>query len=258
MTFALPHFSTDLTGQTALVTGASSGLGARFSRVLAACGAKVVLAARREERLEKLAAEIRAKGGRAETVKLDVSNADECVETIGHIERAHGLVSILINNAGVPDAQHATKLPLDKIDLVFDTNLRAPFVLACEVARRLIAAKKPGRVVNIASMSAFEYSGGGAALYSITKAGIVRLTEVLAVEWAKFGINVNGIAPGVVESEMTDGMFLRMGDGMVKGFPRNRIGDVAHLDGVLLFLVSPSSEFITGTIIKADDGQGAR
>ncbi|MGA9795611.1 MAG: SDR family NAD(P)-dependent oxidoreductase [Rhizomicrobium sp.] len=258
MTSGLPHFSTDLTGQTALVTGASSGLGARFARILAACGAKVVLAARRVERLEDLAIQIRAESGLAETVRLDVSSAAGCLEAVDGIERAHGLISILINNAGIPDAQHATKLSLEKIDQVFDTNLRAPFVLACEVARRLIATKKPGRIVNIASMSAYEYSGGGAALYSVTKAGVVRMTEVLAVEWAKFGINVNGIAPGVVASEMTDGMLSRMGNGIVKGFPRNRVGDAMHLDSALLFLVSPSSEFITGTIIKADDGQGAR
>jgi len=143
------------------------------------------------------------------------------------------------------------------IDDVFDTNLRGPYVLSCEIARRLIAAELPGRMVNISSVGAFNYSGQGAALYSITKAGVIRMTEALAVEWARFNINVNAIAPGAFSSEMMDGMVERMGD-IAKAFPRKRICDPAEMDSTLVYLVSPASSAVTGTFIKIDDGQGTR
>src|SRR6185369_11020800 len=120
---------------------------------------------------------------------------------------------------------------------------------------RLMELKLPGRMVNIASVGAYNYGGGGAALYSITKAGVVRLTEALAVEWSKFHINVNGIAPGAFASEMMDGMLQRIGD-ITQGFPRRRLGDPAQLDSTLLYLVSSASDAVTGTVIKVDDGQG--
>ena len=257
MTYALPHFTTDLTGQVALVTGASSGLGRRFAQVLAACGAKVAVTARRKERLDDLVKEIEAAGGTAVALSLDVTDADQLISVVAKAEEALGLVTILINNAGIPDAQRAHKMSLELIDQVLDTNLRGPYILSCEVARRLIAAKSPGRMVNIASMAAFQYGGGGAALYSTTKGGLARMTEALAVEWARFGINVNGIAPGAFASEMMDGMLSRMGD-ITKGFPRPRLGDPAQMDGTLLYLVSPASDFVTGTVIKIDDAQGGR
>ena len=257
MTYALPHFTTDLTGQVALVTGASSGLGRRFAQVLAACGAKVAVTARRKERLDDLVKEIEAAGGTAVALSLDVTDADQLIPVVAKAEEALGLVTILINNAGIPDAQRAHKMSLELIDQVLDTNLRGPYILSCEVARRLIAAKSPGRMVNIASMAAFQYGGGGAALYSTTKGGLARMTEALAVEWARFGINVNGIAPGAFASEMMDGMLSRMGD-ITKGFPRPRLGDPAQMDGTLLYLVSPASDFVTGTVIKIDDAQGGR
>jgi NAD(P)-dependent dehydrogenase (short-subunit alcohol dehydrogenase family) len=257
MTYPLPNTSNDLTGRVALVTGASSGLGWRFAKVLAAAGAKVALTARRVERLEKLATEIRATGGVAEPFQLDVTDADQLVAVVGAAQDRLGLVDILVNNAGIPDAQRATKMPLSLIDAVIDTNLRAPFILSCEVARRLIAAKQPGRIVNIASIAAYHYAGGGAALYSITKNAVVRMTEALAVEWAAFHINVNGIAPGAFRSEMMDGMLARVGD-ITARFPRGRLGEPEQMDSTLLYLVSPASETVTGTVIKIDDGQGSR
>lgn len=257
MDFPLPNFSTDLTGQVALVTGASSGLGRRFALTLARCGAKVAITGRRLNRLEELAAEIRAFGGEAAPIQLDVTDGQQLVDVVAKAEEALGLVTILVNNAGVPDAQHAVKMPPELIDNVLDTNLRAPYVLSCEVARRLIQARQPGRIVNIASIAAFHYAGNGAALYSITKAGVVRLTEALAVEWSRFNINVNGIAPGAFESEMLAGMLERMGD-LASRYPRRRLGNPAQLDSTLLFLVSPSSECVTGTVVKVDDGQGPR
>jgi NAD(P)-dependent dehydrogenase (short-subunit alcohol dehydrogenase family) len=255
--FPLPNIANDLTGQVALVTGATSGLGHRFAKVLAAAGAKVAITGRRVERLEALATEIADDGGEAMPIALDMCETNSILGCVEEAEHGLGLVTILVNNAGVPDAQRAHKMSIELIDTVFDTNLRGPYVLSCEVARRLLAAESPGRMVNISSMGAFNYSGQGAALYSITKAGIARMTEVLAVEWARFNINVNCIAPGAFSSEMMDGMLERMGD-FTPTLPRKRLGQPAQLDSTLLYLCAPASECVTGTVIKVDDGQGTR
>ena len=257
--FPLPYSSVDLTGQVALVTGATSGLGRRFALTLAAAGADVVACGRRQPRLEQLAAEIAGMTGfgRCAPVALDVTDAGQLVGAVDQGEAAFGTVTILVNNAGIPDAQRAHKMPVELIDAVIATNLRGPYILACEVARRLIAAQRPGRIVNISSMGAFHYHNSGAALYSITKAAVNRMTEALAVEWARYGINVNAIAPGAFSSEMMSGMIERIGD-FTPSLPRRRLGHPAQLDSTLLYLVSPSSEVVTGTVIKADDGQGSR
>jgi NAD(P)-dependent dehydrogenase (short-subunit alcohol dehydrogenase family) len=257
MAYPLPNNSTDLTGQVALVTGASSGLGLRFAKVLAAAGAKVALAARRVDRLETLAAEIKAAGGEAVAIEMDATDADQLIGAVEKAEQALGLVTILVNNAGIPDAQRAHKMSVELIDRVLDINVRAPFILSCEVARRLLAADKPGRIVNIASSAAYSYGGNGAALYSVSKAAVVRITETLAVEWARNNINVNAIAPGAFASEMMDGMMARIGD-FSQSTPRKRIGDPAQLDTTLLYLCSPASDAVTGTAIRVDDGQGGR
>jgi len=255
--YPLPNISTDLSGRVALVTGASSGLGRRFALTLAASGAAVVATARRVDRLTELADEIGAAGGTCEPLALDVTDAEQIAAVVEQATTALGTVDILVNNAGIPDAQRAHKMSLELTDAVLDTNVRGPWLLSNEVARRLIAAEAPGRIVNISSMGAFSYNGMGAALYSISKAAIHRMTEVLAVEWARFNINVNCIAPGAFSSEMMDGMLSRIGD-ITQGFPRKRLGDPAQLDSTLLYLVSPASDFVTGTTIKVDDGQGGR
>ena len=194
--FPTPNASIDLTGQIALVTGASSGLGRRFAITLAAAGAQVVAAARRVERLDDLAAEIAAAGGSCLPVPLDITDADQIVRAVDLAESEVGTITILVNNAGIPDAQRAHKMSLELVDAVLDTNVRGPWLLACEVAKRLIAAERPGRIVNISSMGAFSYNGMGAALYSVSKAAVNRMTEALAVEWARFGINVNAHRAG--------------------------------------------------------------
>jgi NAD(P)-dependent dehydrogenase (short-subunit alcohol dehydrogenase family) len=256
--FPTPNFSIDLSGQVALVTGASSGLGWRFARVLASCGAKVAICARRLEKLDTLATEIRAHGGECEPVPMDMTDRDSIREGLARAEEALGTVTILVNNAGIPDAQYATKIPDELMDKVFDTNLIGPWILSCEVARRLIDQELPGRIVNISSIAAFNtVAGAPAALYATTKTGVVRMTEALAVEWSRFPINVNCIAPGAFHTEMLEGMEERMGD-MSVYFPRKRACDPAQMDSTLLYLVSPSSECVTGTCIKVDDGQGGR
>ncbi|MBU6267450.1 MAG: SDR family oxidoreductase [Sphingomonadales bacterium] len=254
---AAPNFSLDLSGQVALVTGASSGLGERFARVLAACGAKVAIAARRRAALDRLADDIAAEGGTALPLALDMRDIAAIPEAVARAEAALGPVSILVNNAGVTDGRRAVNMTPDLIDAVLETNLRGPYVLACEVTRRLIAANRPGRIVNVGSIGAFTCSKPGQSLYSVSKAGIVRMTEVLAVEWAPHFINVNAIAPGTFHSEMTGKMIAKLGD-LSAHTPRKRYCDPAQLDSTLLFLVSPSSEAVTGTVIKVDDGQTGR
>lgn len=256
--FPPPNASLDLSGQIALVTGASSGLGHRFARVLAASGATVAVAARRTDKLAALVDTITAAGGQARAFALDVTQDAQFAPLFDAIAAQLGRSpDILVNNAGIPDAQRAHKMSVADIDRVFSVNLRAPWLLSCEFARRRMADNQPGRIVNIASMAAFQYKGGGAALYSTTKMAVVRMTEALAVEWAKSGINVNAIAPGAFSSEMMDGMLQRVGD-ITKNFPRPRLGDPAQMDSTLLYLVSPASEFVTGTCIKIDDAQGGR
>lgn len=254
----IPNFSIDLTGEVALVTGATSGLGRRFAQVLASAGATVIIAGRRRSRLDELAELAREKGWRLVPLELDVADASALRPAIERVGTDVGLITILVNNAGIPDAQLATKMPLSLIDDVISVNLRAPFILSALVAERLIAAKRKGRIINISSMAAFNCGMAGASLYTTTKAAVTRMTEALAVEWARYGINVNAIAPGSFASEMTDGMLQRIGESFVQSFPRKRLGDPSQLDSTLLYLASPSSEFVTGTCIRVDDGQNPR
>ena len=256
--FETPNFSVDLSNQVALVTGASSGLGYRFSKVLAKCGAKVALSARRVEKLESLAEEIKSDGGECMVVPIDMIDRDSIRKAVKKVEEDLGTINTLINNAGMVDAQWAIKQSDELIDGVIDTNLVGPYLLSNEVARKLIEKKEPGRMVNISSLAAFNTTPNSAAvLYSTTKSAIVRMTEALSVEWAKHHINVNAIAPGMFSSEMLDGMLERIGD-VSQTLPRKRICTPEQMDSTLLFLVSPSSECVTGTCIKIDDGQTSR
>ena len=251
----MPNFSTDLSGQTAFITGTTSGLGYRFAQVLAACGANVAIAGRRVDRLETLAEELRSTGAKVLPVPLDVTDTDALFASVDQVEKELGPVQILVNNAGKPDAQLALNMDPAFVDEMVATNLTSLFHLASEVTRRLKEAELPGRIVNIASGAAFS-AGVGTSWYAITKSAVVRMTEMLALEFARYDVNVNCIAPGAFESEMMDGMLERMGD-ITAGFPRKRLGKPSQLDGTLLYLVSPSSDFVTGATIRVHDAQGA-
>ncbi len=218
----------------------------------------MALVGRRENRLAEVETEIVRAGGECLSLTLDLEDPAAIADALVRIEQDFDAASILINNAAFPGLGYATRVPLETLDRVFATNLRAPFLLASGVARRLIALGAPGRIVNISSMSATHFTGRGDALYSITKAGLDRMTEVLSVEWARFHINVNSIAPGSFESEMTEEAILADRESFEGRFPRRRIGSTAHLDSTLLYLLDPRSEFVTGTIIKVDDGQFPR
>lgn len=251
--------STELHGRVALVTGASSGLGWRFAQTLAAHGAHVVAVGRRMENLERLAEEVGRTGGVVAPYRLDVGDAGAIAACFDFAEARFGTVDILVNNAGIGHTKPAVALGLSQIDELLNTNIRAPFLMSVECARRLIAKERKGAIVNISSVGATQYGGNAkAALYCATKAAISRLTETLAVEWAKEGINVNAIAPGFFRSEMSEEFIAKHGDKIVAGFPRARFGEREYLDSTLLYLVSPSSHFVSGVCIVVDDVQQGR
>lgn len=249
-----------LAGQTAFVTGASSGLGVEFARALALQGANVVLAARRADRLHNLAAEIVTQGGRAMALPFDVADTNAIEAALDQVEDHFGKVNLLVNNAGTADGFRAMDLPLAELDRVWSVNVRGPWALSCAVGRRLVAAGLPGRIVNISSIAAHVFDGRAipATFYSVTKSALTRMTEVLAMEWAHHKINVNAIAPGMFESELTAAHLERSLERAIQATPRKRLGHPAQLVSTLLYLVDPASEAVTGTCIKVDDGQMLR
>jgi len=255
--YPLPNASHDLTGEVALITGATSGLGWHFARVLANAGAKVAIAGRRAERLEELKKQIEQDGGTAHCVPADMLDDESILHMIESTEQELGMITIAINNAGMADGLLATKIETRLIDELLGVNVRAPFIIAREVAKRLIKAKRGGKIINMSSIAAYYYPSAGAALYATSKAAIARMTEALAIEWAGYNINVNAIAPGLFKSEMSDGLQERAGE-VWHSYARGRICDPAMLDSTLLYLCSAASEAVTGTIIKVDDGQMPR
>ncbi|MCA3213074.1 MAG: SDR family oxidoreductase [Burkholderiales bacterium] len=250
---------TDLTEKIALVTGASSGLGAQFARVLAANGALVVLAARRVERLKELRAEIESQGGAADVVPLDVGDLESIEAAVAKIEAENGPIDILVNNAGVSTVGRLTDVtPLD-YDFMFDTNVKGAFFMAQAVARRMINRAKRqqdfrGRIVNIASVAAFKVVSQ-IGVYCMTKAALVHMTRAQANEWGRYGINVNAICPGYIRTEINESHWdTEAGQKLVQMLPRRRVGEASDLDSALLMLVADESQFINGAVIAADDG----
>lgn len=241
--------------QVALVTGASSGLGAQFARTLAAKGVAVVLAARRVDRLAALEAEIVAAGGRALAVELDVTDVDAFDAVLDRVEKAIGPVTILINNAGQNIMAKAADFSPSQYDELMSLNLRAPFFLATACAKRWIAKGIKGRIINISSGSAYR-TVPMITPYAVSKAALNHLTACLAREWAKFEIAVNGLAPGYVRTEINDWLWdTPNGQKLLDAFPRRRVGEPSDLDATLLLLADPSQRFITGQTIVVDDGQ---
>jgi NAD(P)-dependent dehydrogenase (short-subunit alcohol dehydrogenase family) len=244
----------DLSGQVALVTGASSGLGVRFAEVLAANGAAVALVARRVERLEALKARIEQNGGRAIAVAADVLDRDAMTRAFDAAETAFGTVTILVNNAGVAHSTRAIKLSEAKWRHVLSTNLDAVFFWAQEAARRMLAAGKHGAIVNIASILGFGVSKGTVA-YATAKAGVIQLTKALALELAFSGVRVNAIAPGFIVTELNRAYLESEGAKMTREIPAGRFGAESDLDGALLLLVSDAGRYMAGATIVVDGGQ---
>ena len=254
----------DLSGRIALVTGASSGLGARFARTLARAGAAVVLAGRRVERLKDLRAQIEADGGDAHVVPLDVTDVDSIRSAVAHAETEMGSIDILVNNSGVSTTQRVQDVTEADFDHVFDTNVRGAFFVAQEVGKRMLARARGaapgsftgGRIVNIASMAGLR-ALGQIGIYCMSKAAVVHMTRVLALEWGRFGINVNAICPGYIDTEINHHHWqTEQGQKLVQMLPRKRVGQPADLDAVLMMLCANESHFVNGAVIAADDGFG--
>ncbi len=244
----------DLTGEVALVTGASSGLGAHFATLLAASGAKVALAARRLDRLAAVAAEIEGLGGRALPVECDVTVPASVAAAVGAAETELGPVTILVNNSGVVASKKALEHTEEDWDRVLDTNLKGAFLMASEVARHLAALGRGGAIVNIASILGLR-NMARVASYSASKAGLIHLTRVLALEFAPLGIRVNAIAPGYIETDINrEFLASPAGLGIAKRVPLGRIGQPGDLDGALLLLASDAGRFITGAVLPVDGG----
>jgi 3-oxoacyl-[acyl-carrier protein] reductase len=244
-----------LDGRVALVTGASSGLGARFADVLAANGASVALVARRAERLREAVARIATSGGHAVAIEADVTDRAAMRRAFDAAEAAFGTVTVLVNNAGVAHADRVLELREEGYRRVIDTNLDAVFFWAQEGARRILAAGKRGAIVNIASVLGFGASKGTAA-YAIAKAGVVQLTKAMALELAFKGVRVNALAPGWFVTEINhDYLTSEEGAKLTREIPVGRFGRDGDLDGALLLLASEAGGFITGATIVVDGGQ---
>ena len=257
-------YTIDLSGRVAFVTGASSGLGAQFAKTLAAAGAGVVLAARRVERLKALRAEIEAEGGVAHVVTLDVTDPDSIKAAVAHAETEMGAIDILVNNSGVSTSQKLTDVQPEDYDFVMSTNTRGSFFMAQEVAKRMIARSKGlapgtftgGRIVNVASVVGLRVVAQ-LGVYCMSKAAVVHMTRAMALEWGRFGINVNALCPGYIDTELnhhhwqTEG-----GQKLVQMLPRKRVGKPQDLDAALMMLCANESHFVNGAVISADDGFG--
>ena len=258
-------YSIDLSGRVALVTGASSGLGAQFAQTLARAGAAVVLASRRMELLKDLRARIEADGGDAHVVELDVTDHDSIKSAVAHAETEVGSIDILINNSGVSTTQRIQDVTKDDFDFTFNTNVRGAFFVAQEVGKRMLARARGaapgtytgGRIVNIASMAGLRVLPQ-ISVYAMSKAAVVQMTKAMAVEWGRFGINVNALCPGYIDTEINHHHWqTEQGQKLIQMLPRKRVGQVQDLDAVLVMLCAKESHFINGAVIAADDGFGA-
>lgn len=247
---------TSLAGRTVLVAGASAGLGAGFARTLAAQGARLVLGARRLERVEELAREI---GPAALPVTLDVTDEASVIEAYDAAERAFGFVDSVVCNAGIGTGGRSTDVPVEGLRQVLDTNLLGTYLVAREGARRMIAAGSresgAGRIVLIGSITA-EQNGTGDAMYAATKAAVAHLARQFAREWVRQGINVNCLQPGWIPSEINAEWFAsERGRADIEGLHRRRLLESDALDDMLVYLLSDRSRQVTGSTFTIDDGQ---
>ena len=242
-----------LAGQHALVTGASSGLGRHFADVLAAAGANVTVAARRESALADTVARLGDAGGQAHAVPLDVTDPASVTAALTAAQARFGPVTVVINNAGITSTGPALDMGEADWSHVIDTNLRGSWLMA-QHAARFMAAQGGGSIVNIASILGLRVTGG-VAPYAVSKAGVVQMTKALALEWARHRIRVNALAPGYIETELNDAFFATdAGKALIRRIPQRRLGELSELDGPLLLLASGAGSFMTGSVVTVDGG----
>jgi NAD(P)-dependent dehydrogenase (short-subunit alcohol dehydrogenase family) len=257
-------YNIDLSGRVALITGASGGLGAQFARTLSSAGAAVVLAGRRVEKLKELRAQIDGEGGDAHVIELDVTDQASIRSAVAHAETEVGSIDILVNNSGVSTTQRIQEVTAADFDYVFDTNVKGAFFVAQEVGKRMLARSQGsapgsftgGRIVNVASVAGLRVLPK-ISVYSMSKAAVVQMTRAMAQEWGKFGINVNAICPGYIDTELNHAHWdTESGKKLIQMLPRKRVGQPQDLDALLVMLCSDQSHFINGAVISADDGFG--
>ncbi|MFZ3160000.1 MAG: SDR family oxidoreductase [Rhodoferax sp.] len=255
-------YSIDLSGRVALITGASGGLGAQFARTLASAGAAVVLTSRRVERLKELRAQIEAEGGDAHVIALDVTDMTSIKSAVAHAETEVGSIDILVNNSGVSTPQRLADVSPDDFDFMFDTNVKGAFFVAQAVGKRMLARAQGlapgsftgGRIINIASTAGLK-ALPKIGVYCMSKAAVIQMTKAMAVEWGRFGINVNAICPGYIDTEINHTHWQTdAGQKLIQMLPRKRVGAPQDLDALLVMLCSDQSHFINGAVITADDG----
>ena len=241
-------------GKIALITGASSGFGKHFAKVLAREGAKVGLAARRVDALQALAQEIRSAGGVAAVAQLDVADVASISTAVAAIELELGRIDVLVNNSGISIVKPTLEYTEQDWDAVVDVNLKGAFFVATEVARRMRADARGGSIINIESILSFRQTGHIPA-YVASKAGLTQLTRTLALELARHNIRVNGIAPGYFSTDINSAYLAsEAGAAMIKRIPQRRAGNVEDLEGPLLLLASDASRYMTGTTLVVDGG----
>lgn len=241
-----------LHGKVALVTGASSGFGFHFAKILAAHGAKVVAAARRTEKLETLVSEISATGGEALAAALDVTQPDQVAAVFDQAEAHFGLVDVVSNNAGIAEINMAVNTDKASWDRVLDTNLNGVWNVATAAGKRLIAAGKPGSIVNTASVAGLRATLGQAS-YGTSKAAVIQLTQTLALEWARKGIRVNALCPGYFITEINrDYLTSEAGKAYIAGTPAQRTGEMADITAPFLLLASDAGAFVNGVALPVD------
>ena len=243
-----------LQGKIALVTGASSGLGAHFAEVLAAAGATVVAAARRRERLEELVDKIEQSGGKALAVSLDITDKNNVMAALEQVEAEAGPIDVLVNNAGVADSRYSLKVDEESWDFVMDANLKGAWRLAREVAARAVARQAPASIVNIASILGIGVTFGEST-YAASKAGLIQLTRSMGMELGRKGVRVNALCPGYFATEMNaDFLNSDAGKEFMGKTPMGRVGDVTELSGALLLLASDAGSYINGVALPVDGG----
>ena len=241
-------------GKVALVTGASSGLGAHFGSVLAQAGARVILAARRVEKLQALVEDIESNGGLATAIALDVTRAESVSAALAKGESVYGPITILVNNAGVADSKRFVNVDESSWDFVMDTNLKGAWRVAHQVSQRLLAHNLGGSIINIASILGLR-NGLGESTYSVSKAGLIQMTRAMALELGYKGIRVNALCPGYFRTEMNAAYFeSEQGQAYIKSTPARRLGELDELTAPLLMLASDAGSFMNGAVIPVDGG----
>jgi NAD(P)-dependent dehydrogenase (short-subunit alcohol dehydrogenase family) len=242
----------DLGSEVAIITGASSGLGRHFAQRLSEAGATVALLARRRDRLDELVS--RLPPGRAMAIAVDIADPSAIKAVLPRVTAVLGQPTLLVNNAGIADDHAALDLGEDDWQRVLSTNLTAAWQMAQLCAQDWVAAKRPGNIINIASILGLRVAGHSLP-YAVSKAGLIQMTKALSLEWARYQIRVNAIAPGYIETDLNRDFFATAaGETLIKRIPQRRLGQPGDLDGALLLLASSASSYITGSVIAVDGG----